>query len=339
MKLPLLMTFCALFATTPLLADGDAEASRLDGLVAPRARVIVDNDFGGDPDGLFQLAQHLLSPSVELRGIIGSRNYADGFYGAPGTAAHACEVANALLKSMRLEGCVPVVVGAEEALRDSATPVSSDAARFIVEEAMRDDVQTPLYIACGGGLTNIASAWLIEPRIAGRLTLVWIGGPEYAGLALPPPGAPALEYNLGIDIQAARVIFNESQIQLWQVPRDVYRQALVSQAELRHRLRGGVDAGNFLMDRMDELLGKSGRSLGEAYALGDSPLVLLTALQSSWDPDTSSSSHVTRAAPLIGVAGTYEDNPDGRAIRVYTSIDARLMFEDFFAKMSLDARR
>ena len=39
--------------------------------IEPRIRVIVDNDFGGDPDGLFQLVHQVLSPSVEIRGIIG----------------------------------------------------------------------------------------------------------------------------------------------------------------------------------------------------------------------------------------------------------------------------
>ena len=33
----------------------------------PRIRVVVDNDFSGDPDGLVQLAHHALSPSVDLR--------------------------------------------------------------------------------------------------------------------------------------------------------------------------------------------------------------------------------------------------------------------------------
>jgi hypothetical protein len=34
--------------------------------ITPRQRIIIDNDFGGDPDGLFQLAHHLASPSVEI---------------------------------------------------------------------------------------------------------------------------------------------------------------------------------------------------------------------------------------------------------------------------------
>jgi len=48
---------------------------------------------------------------------------------------------------------------------------------------MRDDVQEPLYVVCGAGLTNIASAWLMEPQIAERIILIWIGGTEYDGLA------------------------------------------------------------------------------------------------------------------------------------------------------------
>ena len=58
--------------------------------VKPRMRVIIDNDFGGDPDGLFQLVHHLLSPSVEIRAIIGSHLKAgDGFDRSNETAANA----------------------------------------------------------------------------------------------------------------------------------------------------------------------------------------------------------------------------------------------------------
>ena len=66
-------------------------------VIDSRARVIIDNDFGGDPDGLFQLAHHVLSPSVEIKAIIGSKHYANGFYGSPGTCQHACELAGELL--------------------------------------------------------------------------------------------------------------------------------------------------------------------------------------------------------------------------------------------------
>ena len=76
-------------------------------------------------------------------------------------------------------------------------------------------------------------------------------------------------------------------------------------------------------------------NLGEVYILGDSPLVLLTALQSSFEADPSSSDYVITMAPMINTQGDYEFNHDGRNIRVYTHLDIPLMFNDFFAKLEL----
>jgi len=202
-----------------------------------------------------------------------------------------------------------------------------------VQEALHDDTETPLYVLCGGGLTNIASAYLLDPRIASRLHLVWIGGPEHAGLASPPPGAGRVEYNLSIDRLAAQVVFNVSTIPLWQVPRDAYRQALVSTAELSARIDARAPLGAFLLGRLDDLLQRAKGSLGETYVLGDNPLVLLSALQSSWERDPASSRYVERPAPLVNNAGAFEPNPAGRTIRVYTTLDTRLMFEDLYAKI------
>ncbi len=197
-----------LFAQTPIqkkagpLFSGDE--------VKPRLRVIIDNDFGGDPDGLLQLVHHLLSPSVEIRGIIGSHlKPGDGFDTSKLTATHARQKIQEVLSIMNLKKTFPVYEGSNNALIDKDTPQKSAAANAIIKEAMRDDTKLPLYIVCGAGLTDLASAFLLEPGIAGRLTLVWIGGPEYTDIALPPPGYSSLEYNLGIDINAAQIIFNK----------------------------------------------------------------------------------------------------------------------------------
>ncbi|MEK7949984.1 nucleoside hydrolase [Luteolibacter soli] len=319
----------SLFATpsTQAQATGDAP-------IAKRARVIIDNDFGGDPDGLFQLAHHLLSPSIEVLGIIGSHHHAGGFYGYPGTADHAVEMADQLLAAMNLTGKVPVFKGANESLADANTPVPNDAVKFIVQEALREDTKEPLYLVCGAGLTDTASAWLTEPKIATKLRLIWIGGPEYPGTP-PPPGASRVEYNLSIDRIAAQVVFNQSDLPLWQIPRNTYRQALVSHAELKHRMQPeNAPLPRFLLERLEDLMKRAKGSLGEAYVLGDSPLVLLTALQSSWEIDPSSSKFIEGPAPRIDDKGQYADRSDGRNIRVYTNIDTRLMFEDFYAKVT-----
>jgi len=303
--------------------------------VKPRIRVIIDNDFGGDPDGLFQLVHHILSPSVEIKGIIGSQHYKGGFYGSPGTAAFACTQVNELLNTMQLTGKFPVYEGGASGLVDIKTPIESQGADAIVKEAMRDDTKLPLYIVCGAGLTNVASAYLKEPKIANRIILVWIGGPEYQGLAMPPPKGNRIEYNLGIDIKASQVVFNLSTIPIWQVPRDAYRQALFSYAELVYSIQSSGTIGKYLVDKLDDLMKRAKRSLGEAYVLGDNPLALLTALQSSWEVDPSSSKYIIRQAPYINDAGVYEEKSTNRSIRVYTNLDTRLMFQDLHAKLAL----
>lgn len=89
---------------------------------------------------------------------------------------------------------------------------------------------------------------------------------------------------------------------------------------------------------MKDALGKLGKwnvPIGEVYIYGDNPLVLLTALQSSFEMDPSSSTYVVRQAPKINDAGVYEINLSGRNIRVYQQLDNRLLFGDFFAKLEL----
>lgn len=301
-------------------------------IVKPRIRVIVDNDFGGDPDGLFHLAGQLLSPSAEVKAVVCSHHYND-CYGYPGTVDFAREKVERLLWVMKMPD-VPVYVGSDSSFTDVSTPLPSVGASAIVAEAMRDDKQ-PLYVLCGAGLTNIASAYLMEPKIAERIrAVVWIGGPEYPDLCRNQFQRQR-EYNLGIDPVAAQVVFNHSTLHLWQIPRDVYRQALYSLAELRHRIGTVGETGAWLMAELDDQLRRAGGRLGEAYVLGDSPLVLVTALQTAWEQDAASCEYVHRPIPRLNERGQYEENPDGRQIRVYTKIDTRLMLEDLVAKLNL----
>ncbi|MGE8133530.1 nucleoside hydrolase [Novosphingobium subterraneum] len=300
-----------------------------------RFRVICDNDFSGDPDGLFQLAHHLRSPSVEVRAIIGSHLHADEIWAkSEHQATDGANKARELLGVMGLTGKVPVHIGSEKAMVSATVPARSAAVDAIIAEAMRDD-PLPLFYCAGAGLTDLASALLIEPRIAKRLTLVWIGGPEYPGLGLPVPGGSPGEYNITIDVAAAQVVFNRSDVAIWQVPRNTYRRMLFSMAELEAMKENG-GTGAWLAGQisgLSEAAAKVGLKVGEAYALGDSPLVTLTVLQSAFEPDPASSDYAVVPAPTVQDDGTCRPNPKGRPIRVYTTIDTRLTFGDMLAKL------
>jgi len=310
-----------------------------DSLIKPRMRIIIDNDFGGDPDGLFELVQHLLSPSVEIRAIIGSHlRPGDGFDPSKETATHAKQKIEEVLSIMNLSNQYPVYAGTNFPLENDSTAQRSDAANAIIKEAMRDDSKLPLYVVCGAGLTDLASAFLLEPKIANRLTLIWIGGPEYTDLAPPPPGYTSLEYNLGIDIKAGQVIFNKSAIPIWQVPRNAYRQVMLPYSSLLLKVKTQGKIGQYLTANLERVMKmgiKYNFNIGELYIVGDSPLVLFTALQSSFEPDPSSSKYVLRPSPLINNEGLYEVNNSGRNIRVYTQLDVQLLLDDLYSKLVL----
>jgi purine nucleosidase len=304
----------------------------------PRARVIIDNDFSGDPDDLYQLVHHLLSPSVEIPLIVASHLRPDDpFDPSDRQARNAAAIVRDVFARMGLDSTDVIREGSDLPLADRATARPAPAVDAIIAEALRDDVTSPLYYVAGGGLTDLASAWLREPRIAERMTVVWIGGAEHEGLADPPPNAMPIEYNLLIDVTAGQVVFGDSALPVWQVPRDVYRQCLVSDAELRLRVATTGPLGRHLYDEVALVFAMVGPHLGgvsETYALGDSPLVLLTALQSVFEPDSASSRHVVRPTPAIADDGSYVAVAGARPMRVYTWVDTRLMFEDFSLKLA-----
>ena len=310
-------------------------------LVAPRARIIIDNDYSGDPDDLIQTAHHLLSPSVDISMFVASHlSDKDPWDPSGSQAANAEKVLRKLLDVMGVEDKYTVHRGSEYAITAIDKPQDNPAVRAIIAEAMRDDTDLPLYYCAGAGLTELASALLIEPAIASRVTLVWIGGAEYPELAAPPPGGDHIEYNLRIDVPAAQVVFN-SDMPIWQVPRNVYRQVLMTYAELLVSVGKHGPLGRHLQQAIEKVMewtAKANFHVGETYAMGDSPLVTLTALQSAFQPDPASSFYVWHDRLTILVDGKYGPNSTGRPIRVYPHIDTRLTFGDFFAKLELWAK-
>src|SRR4051812_44735213 len=83
-----------------------------DNNITPRMRVIMDNDFSGDPDGLFALTHLLLSPSIEVRAIIGSHLRADdGFDNSKVQAQHAADKAREVIQALNIQSNIPVIAG------------------------------------------------------------------------------------------------------------------------------------------------------------------------------------------------------------------------------------
>lgn len=306
-------------------------------LAGPRSRVLFINDLSGDVDGLFATVHQVLSPSTKLRGIVGTSD------GRPGhTAERAASLARDALRLMGMPFFCPIYAGAEAGMKDSKSAVMSPGTQAIIDEALRES-DLPLFVAVGGGLTEVASALLIEPRIASRFTLVWIGGD-----ALSASGAD--ETNFNIDPVAAQYIFNDTELNVWQVTRSAYKTCMVSATALSVHVGRYGKIGPWLIDHLSDVTRQYGNRLntGETWSLGDNPLVLLTAL-TGWAPsnrarplrfeNTDSSIYDVITGPRMGSDGTITPSESGRKIRVYRTIDTRLLFDDFYSKMEANFPR
>ena len=284
-----------------------------------RIRVIVDTDAANEGDDQFAVVHAMLSPRFDNVGFIAAH------YGAehPDGAERSREELLRIFSVMECPYDNIIYRGAPHAMRSASVPVPSEGSDLIVREAMKDDAR-PLFVLFLGPLTDLASAYLSEPRIAGRLTAVWIGGGAY------PHGGP--EFNLGNDIAAANAVFS-SPLQLWQVPKNVYEMMPVSFAELQRKVMSAGKTGKYLFDRLmasadDPVSRKSPFRTGESWVLGDSPAVGLLIYEHrfccSW-----------RKAPLVGSSMEYLESSFTKPVKVYESIDPRLILEDFYAKLEL----
>ncbi|HIU66389.1 MAG TPA: nucleoside hydrolase, partial [Candidatus Caccomorpha excrementavium] len=171
--------------------------------IEKQVRVITDTDAKNEADDQFAIVHALLSPKFDNVGLIAAHY---------GTGRHADSMERSfqelelILDKMGFDRKI-AYRGAAHPLPSPSKPVDSEGARLIIREAMKEDAR-PLYVTFLGPLTDMASAYLMEPRIADRVTVIWIGGGKY------PNGGP--EFNLGNDIHAANVVFS-SPIRVWQV--------------------------------------------------------------------------------------------------------------------------
>lgn len=288
-------------------------------------RVIIDSDAACEADDQAVIAYALLSPSIVVRGLVAAHFSPIPSVSVVPTAEETMEASykemHELLDVMDLEDCFPVRHGAATPLVDESTPVESEGADLIIQEALRDDPR-PLFVVFQGPISDLAVAYLKNPGIAKRLTAVWIGGSAY------PEGGP--EYNLMGDPVAANVVM-KSQIPLWQISTPVYMLPRFGMAEAAEKIGRQGKLGAFLFDRLRRFVSAFPMT-AESFQYADLPAIAVL-LQQPWIGDFKMTS-----APTLTSQGYYIHDGKNRPIRVYQSIDQRASLEDLFAKLAAFAR-
>lgn len=298
-----------------------------------QVRLLVYTDCANEADDQYAVAHALMTPKFDVVGIIAAHfdmnTKSEWSPYQPGTTAKlSYDEIMTVLEKMGLTGQYPVAMGSGEPLADAKTPILSDGAKMIIEEAMKEDTR-PLFIGCQGSITDLASAILAKPEICKRMTAIWIGGGNY------PEGG--FEFNLMQDVNAANVLF-ASEMPVWQIPMKVYKTLSVSLAELQYKVGPCGEIGRYLFENLVALNEKLANiphwPHGELWGLGDQG-VIAVLMQESERVDNFK----MIPAPKVNLKDmTYDLNSGYREIRVYDSIDYRITLEDFFAKLAINYR-
>lgn len=131
--------------------------------------------------------------------------------------------------------------GSERFLENETTPVISPAAKDLAERAEKYSPEHPLYVVAIGAITNVASAILLNPKVAENCVIVWLGGhaQHYHDTK---------EFNMYQDVAAARVVM-QSGAPFVQLPcMGVVSAFYVTESELERWLKGKNKISDYLAE-------------------------------------------------------------------------------------------
>jgi inosine-uridine nucleoside N-ribohydrolase len=282
----------------------------------PRLRVVLDTDTFNEVDDQFALAHLLLSPGqVDLEAV----------YAAPFFNGRSSDPADGMEKSyeeiQRVLTLVPgnsnppVFRGSKQYLPGPAVPVESPAAADLVERAMAT-MKDKLHVLGIAVATNIASALLLEPRIAEKIVIVWLGGHA-------PYWPTADEFNLGQDVHAARILL-DSKAPLVLLPCcPVTSHLATTVPELEERLAPYSALGRYLTGIIRTYAG----DYPGAYS---KPIWDISA--SAWAVNSNWITTDLCPSPVLLEDRTWKLVPDRHLIRIARQVDRDAIFTDFFTK-------
>ncbi len=204
--------------------------------------VVLDTDTFNETDDQYAIA-YMLQYSQKLRvRALYAAPFANGTLSdSPGEGMEKSylEIQKIVRLAKRTDLLSSVYRGSKSWLKDEKTPVDSEAARHLVSLASEYSPEHPLFVVAIGAITNVASALLMQPKIAENIVLVWLGGTAFHV-------GSTMEFNMIQDISAVRAAFTLAK-HVVQLPCEgVVSEFLTTIYETEHWLLGQNELCDYL---------------------------------------------------------------------------------------------
>ena len=163
-------------------------------------RVIIDTDAKNEIDDIWAIALAILSPErFKIEGFVAANFDNSRPEAGPDSVEASFKEIKTILKKAGLANKWPVLRGSHP-MRYKYEPSESEGVDFIIKKAMESTPDDPLWIVGLGAATDIASAYLKEPRIAGRIVIFWHFRTRWP--------EKCWNFNVIGDVRAARIVFH-----------------------------------------------------------------------------------------------------------------------------------
>jgi inosine-uridine nucleoside N-ribohydrolase len=210
-----------------------------------RTPVIIDADTANEVDDLFAIVRAFMEPTFDIRGLC-SAQWQASHYATPDTLEDSQRLNEALLDLMQISG-IPLPRGAHNRLYDWGQTLAHHchAAYHIIQQAHQMGDGQKLVVFGLAAQTNLASALMIDPSIAGKIDL-WLLGTSY--LAEERLWGK-MDFNCMMDVRAMDVVLSCVELQTTILPANVAKDFRVTFAETKQRLDQSVPVYEYLIHR------------------------------------------------------------------------------------------
>ena len=269
--------------------------------------LILDADTGNEVDDLYAIARALIEPSWEITAL----------NAAHWQTSHWAE-AETMENSHRLNQVLVGEVGVDIKTRRGGVARMFDwgdlaqhsaAAYEIIKQAKATPEGQKLTVVALGALTNVSSAIYIEPSIAPRIRLYWLG----TSYDFEQGILKKRDFNCIMDLQAVEVMLM-SEVEMHVIPVNVAAAMTFKMEETEAAFRGKHSLGNILCDRWYNHLDGSRKE----RTIWD-----LALIEAMIHPDWAEKVTIT----------TSKDN-GSRKIHYYKSFEAEKMKKEFFERVN-----
>ncbi len=160
-------------------------------------RLIIDSDAKNEIDDQYAITLAILAPErFAIEGFIGATF--DHLRGGDDPVGASVSEIERVLEKAGMKGMAPVLRGSDP-MQYQEKPSRSEGVDYVIERAMAGSPANPLWVLGLGAATDIASAFLLEPRIVDRVVAFWhlrTHWPE-----------KCINFNVVNDVRATRKLF------------------------------------------------------------------------------------------------------------------------------------